>query len=154
MQKDVQRLLRRLAILAVLVTCAVVITAERQPNTVFAANYCQYCTSFHGGCYNYCQEVYDNCVLHYPQPQCSDDLYHCALECDSNLTFCQTFCDTGGGGGGGGGTKGPCGNACYAARADCLMDDPPPEWIEDCLNEGGNRHTCCNTVFYDCMAGC
>lgn len=153
MQREVLRLLRRIAILAVLITGAVVVTAERPTNTASAANFCQYCTGFHGQCYNYCQATYNNCVLHYPQPQCADALYFCALSCDNNLTFCQTFCNTGGGGGGGPWPKGSCGADCYDARADCLFGDPP-EWIEDCLNEGGNRHTCCNTVFYDCMAGC
>lgn len=42
---------------------------------------------------------------------------------------------------------------CYDWRGECLFGDPP-EWIEDCLNNGGNRHSCCNEVFYDCMAGC
>ena len=156
MQRDVKRLLRRFAILALLVTCTVVVSAERQSSKVLAVDYCGYCYPFHTQCYGGCQATYDNCVLHYPQPQCSDELYSCALDCDDNLTFCLAFCDTGGGGGGGGspGPKGPCGSACYAARVDCLMDDPAPEWIEDCLNEGGSRHTCCSTVFYDCMAGC
>ncbi len=152
MQNDVQRLLRRLAILAVLVTGTVLVTAERQ-STVLAANFCGYCSPFHSQCYGGCQATYNNCVLHYPQPQCEDALYSCALDCDDNQTFCQAFCNTGGGGGGGPYPKGSCGSDCYEARSDCLFGDPP-EWIEDCLNEGGSRHSCCSTVFYDCMLGC
>lgn len=153
MQRDVQRLLRRIAILAVLVTCTVVMTAERRSNTVLAADFCQYCSPFHSQCYGGCQANYNQCVQHYPAPQCQDELYSCALNCDDNLTFCQAFCNTGGGGGGGPWPKGTCGANCYDDRADCLFGDPP-EWIEDCLNEGGSRHSCCSTVFYDCMAGC
>ena len=153
MQRDVQRLLRRIAILALLVTCTVLATAERNSNTVLAVNYCNYCTQFHNQCYAGCQADYDECVWHYPQPQCSQALYECAMSCDNNLTFCQTFCNTGGGGGGGPYPKGTCGANCYDDRGECLFGDPP-EWIEDCLNNGGTRHTCCNEVFYDCMAGC
>lgn len=149
-----QRLLRRFAILAVLVMGTLLVTAERQSNTVLALDYCNYCSSFHSQCYSACQSDYNQCVQNFPASQCQDELFFCASACDANLSFCQTFCNTGGGGGGGPYPKGTCGGDCYDARGDCLFDDPPPYWIEDCLNEGGTRHTCCNTVFYDCMAGC
>ena len=154
MQRDVQRLLRRIAILALLVTCTVLVTAERNSNTVFAANFCSYCSPFHSQCYSGCQATYNNCIQHYPASQCQDALYSCALNCDANQTFCQANCNSGGGGSGGPWPKGSCGADCYDQRADCLLADPAPEWIEDCLNEGGSRHTCCSTVFYDCMGGC
>lgn len=153
MQRDVQRLIRRIAILAVLVTGTLIVSAERQSNTVLAVNYCNYCSSTHSQCYNYCQQDYNACVQNNGQ-NCNDNLYWCALQCDNSLTFCNTNCNTGGGGSGGPYPKGSCGSDCYEARGDCLLGDPAPEWIEDCLNNGGNRHTCCNEVFYDCMAGC
>lgn len=155
MQRDVNRLIRRIAILALLVTCAVVVSAERQSSQVAAADYCGYCSPFQSQCNSGCEADFENCVLHYSFSYCDSERYSCRNNCDDNYNFCLAFCNTGGGGGGGGPwPKGSCGADCYDARIDCLMDDPPPYWIEDCLNEGGSRHTCCSTVFYDCMAGC
>jgi len=153
MQRDVHRLLRRVAILALLVTGTVLVTAERQGNTVLAVNYCGYCSSFQIQCQSHCEANYNGCVQN-NGPNCNDDLYHCELQCEDTYLFCTAFCDTGSGGSGGPYPKGTCGGDCYDFRGDCLLGDPPPYWIEDCLNNGGNRHTCCNEVFYDCMAGC
>lgn len=153
MQRHGQRLLRRIAILAVLVTSVILITAERQTNTVLAVDYCGYCSSFNTQCENACTVDYNNCVSN-GGFDCSSEYNHCQNECEANHLFCTTFCDTGGGGGGGPYPKGTCGADCYDDRGDCLLGDPPPYWIEDCLNNGGTRHTCCNEVFYDCMAGC
>lgn len=146
------RLLRRFAILAVLVIGTMIVVSERQANTVFAVNYCNYCNSTHSQCTNYCASDYNTCVQNNGGSVCNDNLYWCVLQCDNSKTFCDTNCNTGGGGGGPY-PKGSCGADCYDARGECLFGDPP-EWIEDCLTNGGNRHTCCNEVFYDCMAGC
>jgi hypothetical protein len=153
MKTEAGRLLRRIAILAVLVSCAVLVTSERHSNTVFAVNYCNYCSSFHSQCTGYCTSEYNACVLIYYEPLCADARTSCNEACNYNQSFCNTNCNTGGGGGGPY-PKGSCGGDCYDARGDCLFGPEPPEWIEDCLNGGGNRHTCCNEVFYDCMAGC
>lgn len=155
MKKDILRLCRRIAILAVLSSSTAILTSPPMTSRVFADNLCGYCQPYYNYSVQRCNDSWFECLNDNPGYSNCFDLYEsCLTSAQAYNTSCLASCETtpphppplGR-------TKSPCQQACYAWVDDCMESGGVPD-VEDCIDSGGSAPYCCVQTFHDCMDGC